>query len=240
VPEFNSLVAFRIPRFHEVTAVTADRARYSIFGWFLTEGVLYDLYKGEEQEEAPRQARARGAKAPKKVKGQGGAVGKGGASGKEQAPDKGDEAAAGAHGGKSPQESSTRGASKLQQRQEQEAKGSKDACRKQAARRHGKDAEESRVSSAGAKGAGGAGETDVGAGAAGGVGMAAELPGLIDRRNKRKMISGALDVRSTLEMLHYPLRIPPPKAPRLEERAEGRCCVLPARAVFARAVFAPF
>ena len=28
VPEFNSLIAFRIPRFHEFTAVTADRARY--------------------------------------------------------------------------------------------------------------------------------------------------------------------------------------------------------------------
>ena len=48
VPEFNSLVAFRIPRFHEVTAVTADRARYSIFGWFLTEGILYDLFKCDE------------------------------------------------------------------------------------------------------------------------------------------------------------------------------------------------
>jgi len=26
--------------------VTADRARFSIFGWFLTEGILYDLFKG--------------------------------------------------------------------------------------------------------------------------------------------------------------------------------------------------
>jgi len=50
VPEFNSLIAFRIPRYHEVTAVTVDRARYSIFGWFLTEGILYDLYKGEVEE----------------------------------------------------------------------------------------------------------------------------------------------------------------------------------------------
>ena len=45
VPEFNSLIAFRIPRWHEVTAVTAARARYSLFGWFLTEGILYDLSK---------------------------------------------------------------------------------------------------------------------------------------------------------------------------------------------------
>ena len=51
MPEFNSLIAFRIPRYHEVTAVTVDRARYSIFGWFLTEGILYDLYKGEVEEE---------------------------------------------------------------------------------------------------------------------------------------------------------------------------------------------
>jgi hypothetical protein len=50
VPEFNSLVAFRIPRFHEVKAVTADRARYSIFGWFLTEGIIYDLFKGGEDD----------------------------------------------------------------------------------------------------------------------------------------------------------------------------------------------
>ena len=47
VPEYNSLIAFRIPRFHEVTAVTANRARYSVFGWFLTEGILYDLFKGD-------------------------------------------------------------------------------------------------------------------------------------------------------------------------------------------------
>ena len=35
VPEFNSLVAFRVPREHEVTRCTGDRPRYSVFGWFL-------------------------------------------------------------------------------------------------------------------------------------------------------------------------------------------------------------
>lgn len=37
VPEFNSLVAFRVPRMHEVTPCTplATR-RFSIFGWFLS------------------------------------------------------------------------------------------------------------------------------------------------------------------------------------------------------------
>jgi len=44
VPEFNSLVAFRIPRYHEVTAVaTLNRPRLSIFGWFLQPGKTYDL-----------------------------------------------------------------------------------------------------------------------------------------------------------------------------------------------------
>ena len=51
VPEFNSLIAFKIPRFHEVKAVTCDRARYSMFGWFLKEGKLYDLNTSEEKKE---------------------------------------------------------------------------------------------------------------------------------------------------------------------------------------------
>ncbi len=45
VPRFNTMVAFRVPRMHEVTAVVGDRARYSIFGWFLSEGKLYELEK---------------------------------------------------------------------------------------------------------------------------------------------------------------------------------------------------
>jgi hypothetical protein len=44
VPEWNSLVAFKVPRFHEVTAVTSNRPRYSIFGWFLQPGQLYPLH----------------------------------------------------------------------------------------------------------------------------------------------------------------------------------------------------
>jgi len=34
VPLFNSVVAFRVPRRHEVEVVKTDRARLSIFGWF--------------------------------------------------------------------------------------------------------------------------------------------------------------------------------------------------------------
>ena len=32
-PSHNSLVAFRVPRLHEVRPPTSDRLRYSVFGW---------------------------------------------------------------------------------------------------------------------------------------------------------------------------------------------------------------
>lgn len=35
VPEWNSVVAFDVPRWHEVTPCSTNRCRYSIFGWFL-------------------------------------------------------------------------------------------------------------------------------------------------------------------------------------------------------------
>jgi len=43
VPEFNSLIAFTVPRWHQVEVMQTDRPRYSIFGWFLEPGQLYDL-----------------------------------------------------------------------------------------------------------------------------------------------------------------------------------------------------
>eukprot|EP01134_Creolimax_fragrantissima_P002321 CFRG2321T1 len=48
VPLFNSLVAFHVPRLHEVTAVTehATMPRYSIFGWFYAPGKLYQIKSG--------------------------------------------------------------------------------------------------------------------------------------------------------------------------------------------------
>ena len=50
IPKFNSIVAFEIPRFHEVTRVI-DRSgrdpRYSIFGWFLEEGDIYSFQPSE-------------------------------------------------------------------------------------------------------------------------------------------------------------------------------------------------
>lgn len=51
IPEYNSLVAFRIPRFHEVTAVASERPRLSIFGWFLQPGKMYEIFGGETKEE---------------------------------------------------------------------------------------------------------------------------------------------------------------------------------------------
>lgn len=42
-PIFNSMVAFRVPRQHEVTQVIARVQRYSIFGWFMEPGRLYNL-----------------------------------------------------------------------------------------------------------------------------------------------------------------------------------------------------
>ena len=43
VPEFNSLIAFHIPREYEITPVVSDDPVLSVFGWYLQEGELYDL-----------------------------------------------------------------------------------------------------------------------------------------------------------------------------------------------------
>ena len=54
-PAFNSLVAFRVPRWHAVEAVApGPAARYSVFGWWLQRGVSYELYKGGGGEAAAR------------------------------------------------------------------------------------------------------------------------------------------------------------------------------------------
>eukprot|EP01134_Creolimax_fragrantissima_P000986 CFRG0986T1 len=54
VPEFNSVVAFQVPRFHEVQPMVSERPRFSIFGWFMQPGKTYDLEieeSGQEDEE---------------------------------------------------------------------------------------------------------------------------------------------------------------------------------------------
>ena len=43
VPEFNSLIAFHVPREYEITPVRSEDPLLSVFGWFLQEGELYDL-----------------------------------------------------------------------------------------------------------------------------------------------------------------------------------------------------
>lgn len=49
VPEFNSVVAFQVPRFHQVKPVLIPSVeRFSIFGWFFKPGISYDLWQGDE------------------------------------------------------------------------------------------------------------------------------------------------------------------------------------------------
>lgn len=43
VPEYNSVVSFTIPRWHEVQPCLKNKPRYSVFGWFLKPGQLYEL-----------------------------------------------------------------------------------------------------------------------------------------------------------------------------------------------------
>ncbi|GFH11343.1 Fe2OG dioxygenase domain-containing protein [Haematococcus lacustris] len=56
VPEFNSAIAFRIPRWHAVTPMTTDRPRYSLFGWWLEPGHKYDLQLRPAPSHAPAAA----------------------------------------------------------------------------------------------------------------------------------------------------------------------------------------
>jgi len=42
IPEFNSLIAFKIPRNHRVTVLNTDKPRFSVFGWFLKESTEED------------------------------------------------------------------------------------------------------------------------------------------------------------------------------------------------------
>lgn len=57
VPQFNSVVAFRVPRYHQVTPVSSSQPRYSVFGWFLQPGQLYDLFDSETTQQQNRDIR---------------------------------------------------------------------------------------------------------------------------------------------------------------------------------------
>ena len=52
MPQFNSCVMFTIPRYHIVTPVVSPHNRYSIFGWTLQPGKLYELYQGKRHNES--------------------------------------------------------------------------------------------------------------------------------------------------------------------------------------------
>ncbi|KNC84959.1 hypothetical protein SARC_02850 [Sphaeroforma arctica JP610] len=51
IPEFNSMIIFQVPRWHEVQPMVSDRERFSIFGWFLNPGKQYPLTDDVELEE---------------------------------------------------------------------------------------------------------------------------------------------------------------------------------------------
>ena len=44
-----------VPRVHMVTAVAADRPRYSVFGWWLVEGRLYEMADSDEKTDGGRE-----------------------------------------------------------------------------------------------------------------------------------------------------------------------------------------
>ncbi|KAF5837246.1 hypothetical protein DUNSADRAFT_4637 [Dunaliella salina] len=56
VPEFNSAIVFRIPRWHEVTPVQSNSPRLTIFGWFLVPGHKYSLNTGPQPETGKSEA----------------------------------------------------------------------------------------------------------------------------------------------------------------------------------------
>ena len=60
VPQFNSVIALKVPRYHQVTPVSSNRPRLSVFGWFLQPGRLYDLFEGESTQ--PQQSDIRSTK----------------------------------------------------------------------------------------------------------------------------------------------------------------------------------
>lgn len=123
VPEFNALIAFTIPRFHEVrfpflnlllspldsgcagmrreeingrrmpdkvvgwqvcAVLSPHRPRYSIFGWFLIEGIAYDLNKGsQESGDNGGKGGSEGSQGKAEQQGGGGGVGGGGGNTKQ-------------------------------------------------------------------------------------------------------------------------------------------------------------
>lgn len=63
-PDFNTLVAFEVPRLHAVRALRGRRPRYSLFGWWLQPGARAKGAKGAKSMARPA---AKGRKAVKKL-----------------------------------------------------------------------------------------------------------------------------------------------------------------------------
>jgi len=59
VPTFNKLIAFMVPRFHEVTAVTSNIPRLSLFGWFLVEGDIYHYVEDAKQRKKKKRRKTK-------------------------------------------------------------------------------------------------------------------------------------------------------------------------------------
>lgn len=66
VPIYNSLVLFEVPHWHAVSAVKAERYRYSIFGWWHQQGKRYDLPGSESNNQATDSAAPRKKKVKRK------------------------------------------------------------------------------------------------------------------------------------------------------------------------------
>ncbi len=55
-----------MPRMHEVTPVTAPRPRYSVFGWFLRPGELYEMGGGAKGDPAKQNGKKEAVKRKKR------------------------------------------------------------------------------------------------------------------------------------------------------------------------------
>lgn len=62
LPEFNSLVAFLVPRFHQVSQVKRRLGRdprFSVFGWFLAQGNIYKFVDDEKSKHKRKKRKRR-------------------------------------------------------------------------------------------------------------------------------------------------------------------------------------
>ena len=81
VPTFNTLIAFKIPRLHQVTKVVSEtKVRFSVFGWFLKEGKLYALDNEEDGKKKKKNKQSIAGGAARASSSGAGGAGQGGAA----------------------------------------------------------------------------------------------------------------------------------------------------------------